>query len=52
MLRLEGKPDPETGELSVTDVPVLPTHYKCPQTGAPLPVEDPTVWLYHEEETP
>jgi putative DNA primase/helicase len=52
VLRTEGKPDPETGELSVTDVPVLPTHYKCPQTGAPLPVEDPTVWLYHEEETP
>lgn len=30
---------------------ILPTHYKCPQTGALLPVEDPTNWIYHEEIT-
>jgi putative DNA primase/helicase len=28
---------------------VLPTHYKCPQTGAVLTVEDPQTWIYHEE---
>ena len=42
--------DEETGEIVATALPVLPTHYKCPQTGAALPVEDPTVWIYHEEE--
>ena len=42
--------DEETGEIVATGLPVLPTHYKCPQTGAALPVEDPTVWIYHEEE--
>ena len=28
---------------------VLPSHYKCPQTGAALPVENPTVWVYPAE---
>ncbi|RMG35306.1 MAG: hypothetical protein D6720_07430, partial [Gammaproteobacteria bacterium] len=42
--------DEETGEIVATPLPVLPTHYKCPQTGAALPVEDPTVWIYHEED--
>jgi len=42
--------DEETGEIIVAALPVLPTHYKCPQTGAALPVEDPTVWIYHKEE--
>ncbi|MBM4199691.1 MAG: AAA family ATPase, partial [Gammaproteobacteria bacterium] len=49
-LRLMGQPDPDTGEVPVADVLILPTHYKCALTGALLPVEDPTVWLYHDEE--
>ena len=28
---------------------ILPTHYKCPQIGALLPLEDPLNWVYHEE---
>ena len=28
--------------------PVLPSHYKCPQTGAVLAVENPAVWVYPE----
>lgn len=41
--------DPQTGELTPQTVPVLPSHYKCPQTGAALPVENPQVWVYREE---
>ena len=44
--------DEESGEVTCTERAVLPTHYKCPQTGAALPVEDPTVWIYHEENAP
>ena len=28
---------------------VLPTHYKCPLSGAAMPVEDPEVWVYHDD---
>ena len=28
----------------------LPSHYKCPQTGVVLPVENPSVWVYPEED--
>ena len=38
--------DPDTGELTTAARPVLPTHYKCPQSGAVLPVENPEVWVY------
>jgi hypothetical protein len=32
-------------------LPVLPTHYKCPQTGVALAVENSAVWVYqHDEE--
>ena len=31
-------------------IPALPTHFKCPQSGASLPVENPEVWVYQEEE--
>ena len=52
ILRLPyGTPDSDTGELLIIDMPVLPTHYKCPQTGALLPVENPEVWIYQEEVT-
>ncbi|MDA9818220.1 hypothetical protein N9C35_04185, partial [Flavobacteriaceae bacterium] len=28
---------------------VLPTHFKCPNTGAVLPVENNKIWVLHEE---
>ncbi|MEC3862366.1 AAA family ATPase [Mesobacterium sp. TK19101] len=40
--------DPETGEVTPVHVRVFPSHYKCPQTGAVLPVENPAVWVYPE----
>jgi putative DNA primase/helicase len=52
VLRREGPPDPDTGEIPMWPVSVYPTHYKCPQTGALLPVEDSTIWLYHDEDNP
>ena len=38
------------GEILVR--PILPTHFKHPQSGALLPVENPAVWVYPEEDTP
>jgi len=38
--------DPDTGEITETARPVLPSHYKCPQSGACLDVENPAVWVY------
>ena len=38
--------DPETGEITNTSRAVLPTHYKSPQTGALLEVENPEIWVY------
>ncbi|MBF0590380.1 MAG: AAA family ATPase, partial [Magnetococcales bacterium] len=29
-------------------ISVLPTHYKCPQSGASLPVENSEVWVHQE----
>jgi hypothetical protein len=40
--------DPDTGEVSRAHVSVRPSHYKCPQTGALLPVENPAIWVYPE----
>ena len=37
--------DTNTGELSVVLHAIKPTHYKCAQTGALLPVENPNVWV-------
>ncbi len=42
--------DPDTGEISPTMLEVLPSHFKCPQSGGSLPVEDPRVWVYPEDE--
>jgi len=42
------KVDPDTGEVGQAYVPVRPSHYKCPQTGALLPVENPAIWVYPE----
>jgi hypothetical protein len=48
--RFDGAVDRETGEIAVRDQPVLPTHFKCRQSGAVLPIENPHVWLYQDEE--
>lgn len=50
LARAIGEPDPETGEVRTEALMVLPSHYKCPQTGASLPVENPEIWIYQEEE--
>ncbi|MDF3605283.1 hypothetical protein PE067_03380 [Paracoccus sp. DMF-8] len=42
--------DPATGEVNLASIAVLPTHYKSPQTGALLEVENPQVWVYPEGE--
>ena len=44
-----GPSDPQTGEVLIENRPVLPTHYKCPQSGAALPVENPEVWVYQDD---
>ena len=41
--------DPETGEITEAIRPVLPSHYKCPQSGVCLDVENPAVWVYPED---
>lgn len=38
--------DVDTGEVFPQTIRTLPSHYKCPQTGAVLPVENPAVWVY------
>lgn len=44
----QGDPDPDTGEVPTVPHRVLPTHYKCPLSGAAMPVENPEVWVYPE----
>jgi len=41
--------DPRTGEIMPVRIKVLPTTYKCPHSGAALPVENPDVWVYPED---
>ena len=41
-----GEPDADTGEVPMRDTVVWPTHYKCPLSGAALPVENPEAWVY------
>ena len=38
--------DPVTGEVTQSARPVYPSHYKCPQSGVCLEVENPAVWVY------
>ena len=40
--------DPATGEVTTAIRPVLPSHFKCPQSGLSLQVENPAVWVYPE----
>lgn len=44
--------DPDTGEVFPVHIPVRPSHYKCAQTGAVLPVENPEIWVRQERENP
>ena len=40
----EGEDEARNPHLSIK-----PTHYKCAQTGALLPVENPDIWVYQED---
>lgn len=40
--------DPATGEILGEGQPVLPSHFKCPNSGVALEVENPAVWVYPE----
>jgi len=40
--------DPATGEVTTQIRQVLPSHFKCPQSGLCLQVENPSVWIYPE----
>lgn len=44
-----GKPDPDTGEVPLRELAIQPTHFKCQQSGAALPVENPDVWVYQDD---
>lgn len=43
-----GEVDPTTGEVTATARPVPPSHFKCPQSGLSLQVENPAVWVYQD----
>ena len=47
-LTTAAEPDPDTGEVQVHTLRVVPSHFKCPQTGAVLPVENPEIWVYQD----
>lgn len=53
---VDGLVDNDTGEVSEAAWPVQPSHYKCPNSGVCLDVENPSVWVYPEgledEQTP
>ena len=42
--------DGGTGEVTELGKPVRPSDFKCPQTGALLPVENPEDWVYQEDD--
>ncbi len=44
--------DQETGEVLSTYKLLFPTHYKSPSDGGIIPVENPSLWIYHEEVLP
>lgn len=49
VLNLVSEPDFDTGEITIRAINIYPTHYKCPRSGAALPVENPAVWVYPNE---
>ena len=40
--------DEVTGEVTTETRPVMPSHFKCPQSWLSLEVENPAVWVYPE----
>ncbi|WP_426034875.1 AAA family ATPase [Cypionkella sp. TWP1-2-1b2] len=44
--------DATTGEVFPEAVQILPSHFKCAQTGAVLPVENRDVWVHAEGKNP
>jgi hypothetical protein len=42
--------DPETGEITRTLVPLLPTHFQSETNSAVLPVENPEIWVLSDPE--
>jgi hypothetical protein len=42
--------DAETGEITRATLPVLPSHFLCPQSEAILEIENPEVWVLHDPE--
>lgn len=46
----EERMDEETGEVIQDMKLLLPTHFKQPGDGAILPVENPSIWVYQEED--
>jgi hypothetical protein len=44
------RPDAETGEVSTAVIEIVPTHFKCPQTGAVRPVATFDAWHYVDDE--
>lgn len=44
-------PDKETGELMPLILPVLPTTYRSAETGMAMPVENPEIWVYHDDKS-
>lgn len=40
--------DPETGEVLGEGETVLPTHFKCPNSGRAREVENPALWVFPE----
>jgi hypothetical protein len=42
--------DPETGEITRTLVPLLPTHFQSETNNAVLPVENPEIWVLNDPE--
>jgi len=49
--RTEEVIDGETGEVTELIHPILPTHFKCRNSGTALEVENPNVWVYPDQET-
>jgi hypothetical protein len=52
VLLVQGDADPATGEIPTRELHVLPTHYKCPSSGAAMPVENPEAWVYQAGDEP
>ena len=42
--------DTETGEIKKQEIYIKPSHYKSPENGAVLPVENPDIWVYQDGE--